>query len=107
MSDNRPLACDLSAIDDEERAFHKENGEQLFGSIEEIKELPDGYAFGLPAETATIERAGAFIARERLCCPFFHFTVEVTPDHGPVWLHLTGDEEVKQYIANNVVSQME
>ncbi|HLR32547.1 MAG TPA: hypothetical protein VK074_08655 [Fodinibius sp.] len=105
MFDNRPLACNLTAIDDEERTFHKENGEQLFSSVEEIKELPDGYAFGLPAETATVERAGAFVARERLCCSFFHFTIEVTPEHGAVWLHLTGDEEVKQYVAENVVAR--
>ncbi len=107
MSDNRPLACDLTAINDDERTLHKENGKHLFSSVEKIKELPNGYAFGLPAETATVERAGAFVARERLCCPFFHFTIEVMPDHGFVWLHLTGDEEVKQYVAENVVSRIE
>lgn len=39
-----------------------------------------------------------FVRRERLCCPFLAFTLEVSPDRGPLLLRLTGAEGVKDYI---------
>ncbi|MDR8389833.1 hypothetical protein NC796_01705 [Aliifodinibius sp. S!AR15-10] len=107
MSDNQPIACDLTSIDNNEREQHKTNSEQLFTSIEKWQELPDGYRFRVPTETEMIEKAGSFMARERQCCPFFKFNLEVTPDGGPVWLKLRGNREVKQYIKQNVIPQLE
>ncbi|TYP93567.1 hypothetical protein LX73_1273 [Fodinibius salinus] len=107
MSHNQPLACDLTAINDNERATHKTNAEKVFTSVEEWQELSDGYGFRLPTGTGIIEKAGAFIARERQCCPFFTFTLVVTPDGGPIWLKLTGNEEVKEYIKQNVIPQLD
>lgn len=106
MSNNLPLACDLTAIDEAERSIHKQNSESVFEAIQAIRERPDGYAFRLPAQTAIIEQAGAFIARERLCCPFFHFSLVISPGHGPVWLHLGGNENVKQFIAKSIIPQL-
>ena len=107
MSDNQPIACDLTAIDNSEREQHKTSSEQLFTSIEEWLELFDGYAFRVPTETEMIEKAGSFIARERQCCPFFKFNLEITPDGGPVWLKLRGNQQVKQYIKQNVIPQLD
>ena len=103
MSDSAVLACDLSALDDDARAEHKRISEVVLGSVREIREQPDGYAFRLPTETETIRKAATFIARERLCCPFFDFTLEVERDHGPVWLSVSGREGVKQYIEDSVL----
>jgi hypothetical protein len=33
------------------------------------------------------------------CCPFFHFTLRVTPNGGPLHLHMTGGKGVKEYMA--------
>ncbi len=107
MPNNQPIACDLTAIDEDQREQHKTNSEKLFTAIEEWQELSDGYAFRIPTGTEMIERAGAFMARERQCCPFFNFKLEVTPDGGPVWLKLTGNEEVKGYIKQNVIPQLD
>jgi len=107
MYDDQPIACDLTAIEDNEREQHKVNSEELFTSIEEWLELFDGYAFRVPTETEMIEKAGAFMARERQCCPFFKFNLEVTPDGGAVWLKLRGNEELKQYIKQNVIPQLD
>lgn len=106
MSDNQPIACDLTAIDEDEREQHKTNSVELFTSIEKWQELSDGYAFRIPTETEMIERAGAFMALERQCCPFFNFNLEVTPDDGPVWLKLTGNKKVKGYVKQNVIPQL-
>ncbi len=40
----------------------------------------------------------AFIADERLCCPFFHFRLDIEPEQGPIWLQLTGTEDVKPFL---------
>jgi len=107
MPNNQPLACNLTAIDEDEREVHKTNAEEVFTSVEEWQELSGGYEFRLPIGTEIIEKAGAFIARERQCCPFFKFTLEVNPDDGPVWLKLTGSEAVKGYIKQNVIPQLD
>jgi hypothetical protein len=107
MSNNQPIACNLTAIDEDQREQHKSNSEELFTAIKEWLELSDGYAFRLPTDSEMIEKAGAFMARERQCCPFFKFNLEVTPDGGPVWLKLRGNEEVKQFVKQNVIPQLD
>ncbi len=90
-------ACDLAAIAAEQRAAHQARVEHLwFEAAQEVRELPDGYGFRFSAdEFPTIAE---FIANERLCCPFFNFGLEVTPERGPVWLRLTGREGVKDFL---------
>lgn len=89
------LACNMSAIPREQRDAHQALGSELFGrAAQETAELADGYAFRFPAERyADIT---AFIANERLCCPFFAFTLEVAADRGPIWLRITGREGAKE-----------
>lgn len=98
MSGEVPIACDLSAINDDELDSQRQNGEALFASIQEVREVADGYALRLPPDTRIIQQTGAFVARERLCCPFFEFNLTIQTAHKPVWLTLTGRKGVKQYI---------
>src|SRR5947207_8683548 len=85
-----PIACDLTAIPADEREAHETLAKQLFlEAIPERHELADGYAFQFRAEQ--YQSLVAFIANERLCCPFFRFTLELAPGRGPIWLHITGD----------------
>lgn len=107
MNDPSPIACDLTAIEDDERAAHEEAAEAVFDAIDGLRELPDGYAFRLPPETRLVSEAGTFISRERLCCPFFRFSLEVTPEHGPVWLKLTGRDGVKEFVEEAVLPHWE
>jgi hypothetical protein len=95
--ENLVIACDLTAIDAAERDQHMLTGKQLFASVTEVKELADGFAFRLPAETLVLRSAADFIANERLCCPFFDFTLKVGAQGG-LWLSLTGSDEVKQFV---------
>jgi hypothetical protein len=92
-----PLACDLTAIPAEQRPAHELLARQLFfEAIPERQELSDGYTFQFRADQYPL--LAAFIANERLCCPFFSFTLEVTPAQGPLWLRLTGGDGVKEFI---------
>lgn len=103
MSDSPPIACDPAAIDEEKHDEHRQVSNNLFERITDLQELPDGYAFRLPTDTGIIQAAGTFVSRERLCCPFFHFAMKVSPDDGPVWLEMTGRDGVKQYIEDAVL----
>lgn len=103
MSNDPPIACNPAAIDEDEHEAHDEVATAVFESITDLRELPDGYAFRLPTETDVIKKAGAFVSRERLCCPFFQFNLEVTPSEGPVWLKLTGRDGVKEYVEDAVL----
>lgn len=71
-----------------------------------MKDLPDGYALFLQAETKVTEQAGAFVARERLCCPFFHFVPDVGSEGGPVRLEVTGPDGVKEYIEQALLPEL-
>lgn len=107
MTADAPIACDLTAIEDDVRDQHRQAAETVFEAIDGLRELPDGYAFRLPADTEVIAKAGAFVSRERLCCPFFHFTLDVEADQGPVWLTLTGRDGVKEYVEEAVLPYWE
>lgn len=63
-----------------------------------MRELPEGYAFELPNESDVLLTASEFIINERLCCPFFDFTLEVEREGGPMWLSLKGRDGVKPFI---------
>jgi hypothetical protein len=93
-----PFACDMSAIKPDQRPQHIATAGQLFRAVESIRELRDGYAFQLPYESNTLQLIAEFISLERLCCPFFGFTIEIEPEGGEVWLQLTGREGVKPFI---------
>lgn len=97
--DGVPLVCDPDAIPAAERAGHQAISERLFGSVQENRELQDGYAFRLPAEAAVIQQVAAYIANERLCCPFFRFEMAVEPGDGPLRLQITGGAGVKEFLA--------
>ncbi|MBD0325025.1 MAG: hypothetical protein ICV68_01255 [Pyrinomonadaceae bacterium] len=93
-----PFACDMNAIEPERRGEHMRTSEELFRAVEEMRELANGYAFRLANEPEVLLKAAQFIALEKLCCPFFGFTLEVEPEGGAVWLSLTGREGVKPFI---------
>ena len=99
-----PIACDLAAIPADEREAHETLARQLFfEAIAERHELSDGFAFQFRADQYAL--LVAFVANERLCCPFFRFTVEVMPARGPIWLHITGGEGVKEFIQSEFTKE--
>ena len=93
-----PFACNMKAMNAGQRQRYDVLVKQLQNTIQEIKELPDGYAFRLPSETSTVKDAAEWITYERLCCPFFDFGLEVERNGGAMWLRLTGREGVKPFI---------
>lgn len=98
LPDTVTLVCDLDAICASDRQTHQSLAKRLlFGACQETQALPDGYSFRFPAEE--YPALAAYVANERLCCPFFTFELEVTPHQGPVWLRLRGSETIKAFLA--------
>lgn len=90
-----PIACTLSETARIER--YDANAE-IFAHTEEMRELPDGYAFRFPANAEWATKLTAFILFERECCAFFTFELVFAPNRGPLWLQLRGGEGVKEFI---------
>ena len=100
--DSPVIACNMTAIDPEHRAYHSELTSSLFAAALEVQELSYGYAIRLPTEPDVLIHAAEFIANERLCCPFLHFTLEVSPGSGAFWLQLKGGQGVKQFLKDTM-----
>lgn len=92
-----PLACTLSAT---EQAQRGDEIAPLFAEMQEVRELPDGYALRYPGGETWAARLLAFITGERACCPFFTFALVFEPQQGPLWLHLRGPAGTKEFVAS-------
>lgn len=92
------FVCNMLALNAEERARHIEVTKQLRAITKEDCELSDGYGFRFSSEQSNILLISEFIARERLCCPFFSFEMAVEPEDGPLWMRLHGAEGIKDFI---------
>jgi hypothetical protein len=100
-----PLLCHIDAINENERDRHFDLVARWQGAVEEVVETPTGYAFRFPPETAILVGVAEFVGRERLCCPFFRFEIVVEANGGPIWLRLTGGEQVKTFVRENLVER--
>lgn len=96
-----PIACTLTA--GEQAAWRDGMGRTIFTGYDERRELPDGYALRFPGDDMWANRLAAFIVHERACCPFFTFGLVFEPNHGAIWLHLTGSEEVKAFVEGTML----
>jgi hypothetical protein len=103
MSNDKPtqqtiIACNLSAIQNDQRGQHLTTAKSVLSAPEEVRELEDGYALGLPLDTPMIYKVAEYISNERLCCPFFDFGVDIPAGGSRLWLRLTGGEGVKDFL---------
>jgi hypothetical protein len=97
------IACNLFGMTEHQLQRHRELRKQLFESGRDVRELPDGYAIGLPATATNILAAAEFVTLERLCCPFFRFELSVGGNAEPLWLRLTGGKDVKEFLKSELL----
>lgn len=100
-----PFACNLQAIPATDRERHVREAPLLFQRMQEQQNLPDGLAFRFTADDYLA--VADYIAYDRLCCPFFTFALEVTPNQGPVWLRITGPDGVKAELVASLVDALQ
>ena len=97
QADDEVIACLLSERDYAIRSEELASG--LFAAVEEVAELPDGYAYRFATADSPLESLLEFIAAERRCCPFLHFEIAFEPHGGSLWLRMRGSPRVKAFIA--------
>ena len=98
-----PLACLVDAIPEHERSAHFRLASELFGhQAEERKDVPNGYAFRFSPDT--LEQVARFLSNERRCCPFLSFEIAIASGGGPLWLHITGPDGAREFLAAELPS---
>ena len=93
------IACDMTVFTDEQRESHLADAVKLFAKVQEVVDMPDGFALSLPDENGILLLLARFIRDERLCCPFIHFGLEVEANRGAIWFKLSGKDGIKPFIA--------
>ncbi len=96
-----PIACDLGSLSPEQLTRRSGLAKELGLGQARPEELADGYAFKLGADAATLAKAAEFVSLERLCCPFFNFSIDL-PAGGAVTLRITGRAGVKDFLAHEL-----
>lgn len=97
-TEETPFACNMKALSGEQRKRYATLLKHFEEAREEVKELPDGYAFRFPADPQMIQETAEFIGYEHACCPFFDIELAVEGEGGPLWLRLKGREGIKKFI---------
>ncbi|MBL8090174.1 MAG: hypothetical protein KF758_02625 [Anaerolineales bacterium] len=99
LVENLPLACVPNAVaPDKQEYWMKEIVPKLYKAVQEIRELPNGWAWRLPSNREVLVLLTEELDIGRLCCPFVNYTLEIEPNGGPFWLYSTGGEGVKEFL---------
>jgi len=91
------IACHKLTFSSAERRSYDKLVEAIFGRLDEIVELEDGYAFRYPFESGMLQHIAEWIPLELKCCPFLEANVKINASEG-IKLTLTGPPEVKQFL---------
>lgn len=91
-----PIACTPNTVPADRRARWLELGRWIYGAVEELRELPDGYACRLPNDAQSLVRAAEYVSLDRHCCKFVTWQLRVEPDEGALWLWITGPAGTKE-----------
>ena len=93
-----PLVCDMNVFTLIEREHHIQSTLELYQTVQDIHEVPNGFELIFPNGTESITKLAGFISNEKLCCPFLEFTLRITPNDEPISLTLTGPEGTQEFL---------
>src|SRR5206468_1138120 len=99
MTTSMPIACNLDALNTEERARRALLAGPLRAQAQEVRETETGYAIRLPEQPSAHQDAFELALLERRCCPFFRLELTFEPGPGAVWFALGGSPDVKAFLA--------
>jgi hypothetical protein len=97
-ADESPLACVVAPFSADERSRWQQLGAAWSAKVDEVRELPDGFALRIGHDAATIMAAAEWMTLDRRCCPFMAFTLAIEREGGPAWVHLTGRPGTKEFL---------
>lgn len=92
------FACDMTAMNSEQRACYWDLLASLHKNRFALEELPNGYAMRFAYDEGLVTELIEFVTLERLCCLFLTLAVELESSGGPMRLRLTGADGVKPFL---------
>jgi len=101
-SNHSSFVCNLGVMNSEERARYVALSRKLLSASEERRELADGYAFRLASRKISLTEIAEWMTFERRCCPFFNLQIEAEPNDGPIWVRMTGEAGIKEFILSEI-----
>lgn len=100
----RPIACNLTALTEQERNWLITGFATFFSRTTEITARPDGYGFKIPnADFKQTIRVAKLVALNRLCCPFIKHEIVQEPGTLDLWLYMSGPAGVKQAVKADIM----
>jgi len=97
MTQSPAFACNMAAIPAVERAQHHALTKRL---VSELATFPPAgpNAVSLTVPASAYEEIARFIALERRCCPFLHFSLAIPPGEDAMTLTLSGPPGAAEFI---------
>jgi hypothetical protein len=91
--------CDLSALNDEERARYREFEKLLPPLAKGISEQDNGYTLSFPMTPGNFVLIAEFVTYESRCCPFLSFSLSAISGEEDGSLAITSAPDAKSFIA--------
>lgn len=98
LKQKQPFACNMSGLSKAQRDELSASIHKLIDAKPTVVEISDGYEMKFAKAGELFPVATKWIQYERLCCPFFRFSIALDQNNGPMTVRLMGDEGVKQFI---------
>ena len=84
------FACNIGTLSADQRKDLSAAIHRLIDAKPATKELANGYEMRFANGGELFTTATTWIQYERLCCPFFDFSIQLTKNGGPMTIRLTG-----------------
>lgn len=99
-----PIACDFARIPADQRGPLLQQLRAIFTRVSKVTALPNGYGLEFPGEEGMVTALSEIIEYDRICCPFIRHALSDEPWGGSVRLELTGTEDVREFLAGELLS---
>ncbi len=93
-----PLSCDLTVLSRDQLRRHSDLVSYVLNSHLSVRESADGYEFMFNSEPDVFLKLSEWIVLERMCCPFFSFSLAYDRGNGPIRLGVTGPVGAKEVL---------
>lgn len=92
------FSCDMSGMNDRERARHSVLVGELGKAVRSVKEVPNGYELRYKGARPIWPLASEWAGLESRCCPFLDLALTVSAGKDLVLVRLTGPKGVKPFL---------
>jgi hypothetical protein len=97
-----PVACCHTVFTNEQRSDYKNAWNELEKRRLGITDIEMGFEHQFSGDKDTLRLLNEWISLERKCCPFLIFTVRVSNENEPIFLQITGTDEAKSFLCNEL-----